>query len=414
MSNANRITILLAPEGNYLSHVSRLLVVGRELREHGVRVVFACGGRFAPMVRAYGFDWHPLLTSGMPGQMERARKFGCYYDRALVRAYVDAEVECLSRIRPDLVVSDMRPTMGISTELLGFEHAALVNTYLTRFDASPLDPPRTMPIARLVGPALFPVARKAFLRLAARPFNQEREKWGLAPWHDVLDSLQGRTLTLLADHPDFVPVHPLPSGVHVIGPILWQPDLPTPVVAAGPNPCRPTIYFSCGSSGPDGLLGRLCDALGREPVQVMVGGAEHENLPENFRAIPLAPGIEMARRSDLVVCHGGNGTVYQALSVGRPILAIPRFYEQEFNVNRIMRLGLGRGLWETTARALREAIYSVLNDPGYRLRAERFSTVFRELNAVQTAGRLISDRFELAKRRPTNHATASLLGVSAV
>lgn len=409
MIQAKRRTVLLLPEGNYLSHVSRLLVIGRNLRAEGLRVVFACGGRFAPMVKRYGFSCHPLLTSGTPGQMERARKYGCYYDNTLVRAYVDAELECMSRIRPDLVVSDMRPTTGISTELLGIDHCALVNTYLTRFDASPLEPPRTMPLARMLGRSLYPGARTALLRMAARPFNRERRRWGLAPWRDVLDALLGRTLTLLADHPDFFPVRALPSNIAVIGPILWQPDAAGSPGLPALDPSTPVLYFSCGSTGRAGLLGHLVDALGGMPIQVIVGGSADQLLPARFHALPMAPGIDMARRSDLVVCHGGNGTVYQALSAGRPVVAVPRFYEQEFNVHRIEQLGLGKGLWKVTASKLRETIQSVLESPKYRARAERFADLLQGTDAGSRAGRLIAEHLGAIRRLPARASSAPLL-----
>lgn len=47
---------------------------------------------------------------------------------------------------------------------------------------------------------------------------------------------------------------------------------------------------------------------------------------------------------DIMVCHGGNGTIYQGLSFGIPLLCAPRIFEQEWNVQRIATLGLGEDI----------------------------------------------------------------------
>jgi UDP-N-acetylglucosamine:LPS N-acetylglucosamine transferase len=56
---------------------------------------------------------------------------------------------------------------------------------------------------------------------------------------------------------------------------------------------------------------------------------------------------------DLVICHGGNGTTYQALSHGIPLLCKTSHLEQEYNLDGIERLQLGASLddakWEECA-----------------------------------------------------------------
>jgi len=42
-----------------------------------------------------------------------------------------------------------------------------------------------------------------------------------------------------------------------------------------------------------------------------------------------------------VICHGGNGTIYQALAYGVPLLASTSIFEQEYNMERIREMKLG-------------------------------------------------------------------------
>lgn len=52
--------------------------------------------------------------------------------------------------------------------------------------------------------------------------------------------------------------------------------------------------------------------------------------------------------TDLVVCHGGNGTIYQALLYQIPVLCNSSHCEQEWNVAAIEKLGFGKSLNKTT------------------------------------------------------------------
>ena len=49
----------------------------------------------------------------------------------------------------------------------------------------------------------------------------------------------------------------------------------------------------------------------------------------------------MCEAADVVVCHAGNGTIYQALSQGKPIVGVPEFHDQEFNMQRVETFGVG-------------------------------------------------------------------------
>ena len=90
----------------------------------------------------------------------------------------------------------------------------------------------------------------------------------------------------------------------------------------------------------------------------------------------LAPALALIEKSDLVICHGGNGTIYQALSKGVPVLGIPTFHDQDFNMQRVEDLGVGAALYprSLTPQTLRETAERLMGD-------ERARTAARELAA---------------------------------
>lgn len=48
--------------------------------------------------------------------------------------------------------------------------------------------------------------------------------------------------------------------------------------------------------------------------------------------------------TDLVICHGGNGTIYQSLACGIPVLCKTNHFEQEWNVDALERSKMGKSL----------------------------------------------------------------------
>lgn len=100
----------------------------------------------------------------------------------------------------------------------------------------------------------------------------------------------------------------------------------------------------------------------------------------------------MACRADVVVCHAGNGTTYQALQAGKPIIAWPSVADQQWNARRQAELGVGLTLPAPTPQALRRAVREVLDDPDYRAAAQDLQRVLEGYDGPRTAAQLI-DRF---------------------
>ncbi|MFM9042843.1 MAG: glycosyltransferase, partial [bacterium] len=75
--------------------------------------------------------------------------------------------------------------------------------------------------------------------------------------------------------------------------------------------------------------------------------------------------------ADLVICHGGHGTVVRALSEGVPVLVSPAGGDMGENGARVSWAGCGRMLPRRLLgpRNLRLAAASVLDDPGVKDRA---------------------------------------------
>jgi MGT family glycosyltransferase len=89
--------------------------------------------------------------------------------------------------------------------------------------------------------------------------------------------------------------------------------------------------------------------------------------------IPDAPNIEthewlshtaVLPHAAVLVCHGGMGSILEALYFGRSVVVVPHTPEQVINGRRIVELGLGRVVHsdELTAANLRQVVDDLAGD----------------------------------------------------
>jgi UDP:flavonoid glycosyltransferase YjiC (YdhE family) len=74
-----------------------------------------------------------------------------------------------------------------------------------------------------------------------------------------------------------------------------------------------------------------------------------------------------------MINHGGSGSVTGALAHGVPMVVLPMGADQPLNAARCEQLGVGIVLDAvvTTSDAVAEAVTAALDDPAYRVAAER-------------------------------------------
>ena len=375
--------VLAAPHGIALAHITRPLEVAKVLRARGHEVVFTCSAAYASLIEQAGFRNLPIVTEDPAKALARMREGKRYRDDAqMLDAYVRDELRIIEETRSDLVLGDMRPTLGISTEIARLPYVAILNACFTKYYAAHHEPPETWPMTRWLGRTLsrivVPRIQMMGLKVMAAPFRKYRREHGLLPIETVLDVMESPFLNLIVELPQFAPLREdRPANVRYVGPILWQPDAPAPAWLTALPPERKLVYVTLGSTGErGGTLAKILEAL--QPLDVEVaftGNAGQGGLPPNVHAMTLAPGLDLARRAAVVICHAGSGTIYQAFAGGAPVLCLPTFIEQEFHADRAVALGAGLKLAprRVTAGAVREACRTILGAASFRVRARELA-----------------------------------------
>lgn len=379
-------TVLMLPFGDALAHTVRLLEVAKILREHGHRVVFASDGRYLALVREAGFPVLPLMEVDVEWLLRQTRRGLLPISAGMVDRFVQEELALFEEIKPDIIVRDLAHATRISAEVARLPLVSLLNAYQTRYALDPvftLQEPQGLP-PDAVGPIL--------QRDTVKPYNEVRQRFGLPPLADSRDLLTS-DLNLLCDVPEYAPTADLPENFVYVGPITWEEGGDVPAWLDHLDPDRPTVYVTIGSSGPRDLFQVAIKAFGGSVYQVLMTTSRLReplpSLPDNCFMATFAPGSRLLARSDVVVCHGGNGTAYQALAQGVPIIAFPLLWDQRWNARRQAELGVGLTLQELTPDGLRKAVEEVLGDGRYQANAERFREILGRYQGPPAAARLI-------------------------
>ncbi|MDA8383395.1 MAG: glycosyltransferase [Betaproteobacteria bacterium] len=388
MHRPQKIRILLMAEAVSLAHVGRLAALARSLDSRHYEVCFACDPRYNALLGDLPARLQPLGTiSGRQFTRALSRGLPIYSTRDIVR-YVHEDLALMRAFRPHAVVGDFRLSLAISARLADTPYLTVTNAYWSPHAVLDYPVPE-LPIARVLGPRLgqrvFDLARPLAFALHARPVNQARKWFGLAPLDgDVRTIYTDADYTLFADVPELVPTAGLPSTHRFVGPLPWSPSVQRPAWWDEMPEDRPIVYVTLGSSGESALLGCVLEGLRDLPVFVVAataGRGRPGTIPPNARVSDFVPGAEAAARARLVICNGGSPTSYQALAAGVPVIGLPGNLDQYLNITLLETAGAGRMLraGKVQANSLRSAVRDMLADPQPAARARALQAVLARL-----------------------------------
>ncbi len=151
------------------------------------------------------------------------------------------------------------------------------------------------------------------------------------------------------------------------------------------------IYFSLGGNFrsadlPPATLDALINVFSSMPDVLVMWKFETVDLKErhahNFVIGPSMPQQEILSHKNLraFITHGGLLSLMEAVHYGKPVIGIPIFNDQKFNMAQASSQGYGITLDynNITEAGLRSAIDALFNDTSFRENAERMSARFKD------------------------------------
>jgi UDP:flavonoid glycosyltransferase YjiC (YdhE family) len=388
---AGRTRILFVSESVTLAQVVRLATLARALEPGRYDLHFAATA-FPPAVDlAFPVQRWPLWGISAATAQSRLASGKRLYTPRVLRRYVEADLDLIDAVRPDLIVGDLRWSLAVSAPLRRIPLANLINAYWSphaRRDGFPMpDHPVVRWLGERTASKYFPKALPWVFRYFVAPLDRERRRAGLVPLGDLLDVLTFGDFILYADPPEMVDMRELPPNHHFLGAIPWSAQGALPERwGRGGTP----VYVTLGSSGAERCVPIVLRALSRLPVDVLLATAARplahalpHPLPDNVCAVPFADGRAACARAQVVVHNGGSSTGYQALQAGTPVLGIPSNLDQYLASERIGAQGAGLTLrsGSLTEAAVAIAIQRLLAEAAFRASAERLRQAFSRHDA---------------------------------
>jgi MGT family glycosyltransferase len=429
-------------------HLNPMLAIARMLMTENHDVAIYTGSAFRARVETAGakffslppeadldptdpFAQFPELKALPPGpEWQRTVMERVFVDK--ISAQHQGLQTCLLGFGPDVIVGDDM-FFGVLPMLLGKRSKrppiVLCGTSILhwpREDGAPLFlglPPATTPAQR----AEYAVAARTHFETVDRPvglrLNKVLKTLDVSPTSMTLfySTVGLADAYLQLSVPSFEFPRDIPQSVHFVGtPPIIPNQVPLPLWARELDGPRKVVLVTQGTVANHDfnlLVGPTLAALADEPdvlIVVTAGGRPTDAIPgpfpSNARVASYLPFEWLLPKVDVLVTNGGYGSVNQALSFGIPLVTAG-LTEDKADVNaRVAWSGVGINLATNTpsSEALQRAVWTVLEQPGYRTRAKQIADEFAAIDTrseiSRIIGKLVADEQELSEAgTPTEH-----------
>ena len=416
-------TIMFFPEGAF-GPTNNCVGIGQVLRERGHRVVFVIEESFAGSLEAQGFE-ERLMRLGPPPEVEEEpgqfwkdfirdtapvfrkptiEQLGEFIEptwRALCDGarYVDDRLrEIIDEVGPEVIVEDNvvcfpaihhsgRPWVRIVScnplEVTDADVPPVFSGYPAG-DRTGWDEFRAEyagAVANLHGEFSAFCAERGAGPLRAAEFIHDSDWLNLYLYPAEVDYARGTPLA-----PTW---HRLDTCVRRQQASL---ELPSEIVEGDGG----LAYLSLGSLGSADvdLMKRLVDVLSRAPHRFLVSKgpqASEFELADNMWGDEFVPQPALLPLADVVITHGGNNTTTECFHFGKPMIALPLFWDQYDNAQRVAETGFGIRLqtYEFEDGELLGAIDRLLGDDALHARMAAISSRVQRAPGTATAADLI-------------------------
>lgn len=419
--------------GSGFGHIGRCLALAEELTCQGWDVAFFLGPPHADRVAEVGWPVFrppaspsPFLSRLLKATVGRLHPTSTYlffsdlsfqvvrdgfHTPQAVQQEVAWEVDTVNQFRPDVLVGDVWLLTAIVGRLTG------------------------LPVVQVVRSAMHPAApqlvwwRDVPVQIHSPDvvsiFNPALKQWDLPLIRRAEDLLDG-DLFLVPSIPELDPLPPQIERSHYIGPLIRSAasGQAQPEWMAVLSDDRPIVYVTVGG-GSDAVRGLdllpFWEAAFADTDWEVVISTGGKPVPRrqyrNMRVFSWLPGAAMVARADVVLFHGGYGTMMETIRAGVPSVVLPFHTEQEGNGRRLEQNEVARVLapvdgdllpmetrwgggkftalacrqWWLQPHQVRAAVSTVLNDQRYKANARRLCHAQVTYGGVSLASKMITE-----------------------
>jgi len=402
------ITIAIGTVFQDAGDATRAIEIAKGIKEYKpsdveARVVFLSrGSRFEQKAIDSGFEiYHadPKMSGVGMHQDLKMTPENFVGEKSIARELIKGEIKAYKEIQPDIVLHGFWPIAGLARRMMEKEIPGIcfVPLPLTEafLDVIPDVPEQIKPLSLLpykIRIGIFrrmpkfikkriPLLRQKNIRDAAYELG-----WKGEPLLNLFSLLKS-DLTLVNDLPDYYDQSFLPKNVMFTGPIFSRSESNEPVSPQirevfDPNNGNPKIYCTLGSSGTKKQLLEIIKVFAEgkglewnavvlspasvcpiEEARTALGGRKGVYITDEF-----IPAQKVNALADVVICHGGQGTIQTALASGTPIVGVAMQQEQFINLCNVSLYGaaIRIPLSKWNAKNIRESVNRIISDKNFK------------------------------------------------
>ncbi len=360
---------LLVPGNNSLSHVAKCLALSEELGKRGHDVRTAVSRKHSAFLTQLSVE-HDVLPDIQENDESGFPSVEWFREPTRIADCVNAELSLIRQYRPDRVLGVFRFTLKASAALAGVPYDSLICGCMIPQSQEVLgyaddDPGRDNQRIILDG----------FFRYAGSKLGKALTAFGLEKVNgDIRNSLRGER-TFLWDFPEFIPLPGDTPGILHVGPVSWNQwpydHVDIGSIRGNERPLAVVAFGTCTVCLPSAQrIIRVLIGLGY--TVLLAAGGQRKFLdcmpPEPHLLVSsFAPLPDLLPHTALLVTHGGQLTVFEALQHKVPVVVMPFQPEQAHNGVCLERLGCGTRLvppqpFQGNSRVYIEALERMTDD----------------------------------------------------
>lgn len=328
--------------------------------------------------------------------------------------YLQNEIKAYQQLKPDALIHGFYPIASIAkrmvlpnTPSIAFLPLPLNEAFLNEIHSFPdelIAARLPKAVQKLIIQALpqkiklnNPALRHRIIAKAALKLGWNKKE----PLRNTFDMLRS-DLYLINDFPFFYKTEGYPEHFKFTGPLFSKtisyPNTDPKILEWLKSSHQKRIFCTLGTSGNKEHL--------VEVIKVF-----NEGVGLNWKAIILSPpaicdihearklsksdnvyitdkfinATEINAQADMVICHGGQGTLQTAITSGTPLVGLATQPEQQINLEHLSHFGMARRIpnWKWSANTIRQNVKEVLEHPQFKRRAEELKHLSCQINTQQ-------------------------------
>ena len=357
---------------NLMSHYLRCIVlINKYYSKDEYEVLFLDSPQFNSYIHRHDYNTFKAEQFDARKVMECAAKFDFSWlnEQDIERVFL-SQANAIEKYKPYLVIGDTAPALKMAAEINGVEYIALMNGYMTKYYAYT----RKLSITHKAYKYSQKVPEKYFDKITEfaenlsfgvvhKPFRKLRKKYGLKKFKSYLDEMEADK-NLVCDLPELFPQKELPAHYALIPSLFYNDQSSEEALIKQIPTNKPLICICMGSTGDWESLRFLNDPYYSRYTILTAADTNRVLHADHIIARDFVNLNQVLDKAKLLICHGGNGTIYYGLLKGLYMFCISSHFEQEWNIHALQRIGYGISANEFKAQdwpgKIEEAIHYTL------------------------------------------------------